>query len=71
MPKKTKRSLEDKLVEVKLDEALIQNNRFINWTKFRSQYSDLIFSEKRNSFIFGFLAGAFLMFIFLMSIASI
>jgi len=70
MPRK-KKSLEDKLVKVKIDEALIQNDRYAIWTQIRGQYTDLVFAEKRNAFIYGFLTGSILMFAFLMAIASI
>jgi hypothetical protein len=68
-PKKEK-TLEEKLREVKLDEAVIQTSRDRNWREFRRQYEDFIFREKRNGFLMGIVIGAILTFIFLLSLAS-
>ncbi len=67
---KSKKSLEEKLRDVKLDEAVIQTSRSKNWREFRRQYEDFIFREKRNGFILGFVMGGILTFIFLLSLAS-
>jgi hypothetical protein len=73
MPKKrvkSKKSLEEKLQSVKLDEALIQKSRSQKWIEFRKQYEDFIFREKKNGFAFGLVIGSILTFIILLSIAS-
>ncbi len=67
---KPKKTLEEKLEEVQLDAALIQNSRAQKWEEVRKPYEDFVFKEKRNGFAFGLVIGAILTFIILLSIAS-
>jgi hypothetical protein len=68
--KRSKKSLEDKLREVKLDTAVIQSTRTEKWHEFRKTYEDFIFRERVAGFIFGLVIGAILIFILLLSVAS-
>ena len=70
MAVKTKKSLEEKLRDVKLDEAVIQTSRTRNWHEVRRQYEDFIFREKRNGFLLGIVIGAIITFVFLLGLAS-
>ena len=64
------RTLEEKLLAVKIDEAIIQTSRAKRWQEFRNQYEDFIFREKMGTLTLGMVLGGILTFVALMILAS-